>query len=80
MTLSQPIDNRSDTRSCRFIARNAGARHPALESCSLATSILALAIQHATSLLRPHQRVAANRLPLPLRAKLRRSQLAAKSP
>ena len=81
MMVSQPIDDRSDTHHSRWLTPgNAGLRNAVFDSQSLTTSILAPTIQHATSLLRPHQRVAANRLPLPLRAQLRRSQLAAKSP
>jgi hypothetical protein len=84
MTLSQSIDDCSDTRhSCWFIARNAGTRggrYPALDTWSLATSILPLTVQFATSSLCAHQKVAANRLPLPLRANLIQPSAAVKSP
>ena len=81
MTLSQPIDHRSDTRHSRwFVAGNARARHALLDSQSLAPPILAPTAQLATSPLRPHQSFAANRSPIPLRADLLHSHAAAKSP
>jgi hypothetical protein len=81
MTLSQPIEDYSDTHRSRWLAAgNASARNALFDSQSLATSILASPVQLATCPLRPHQRGAANQLPLPLRTKLRRAHTAVKSP
>jgi hypothetical protein len=81
MTLSQPIEDYSDThRSYWLAAGNASARNALFDSQSLATSILASPIQLATCPLRPHQRGAANQLPLPLRADLLHTLTALKSP
>ena len=81
MTLSQPIDHRSDTRHSRwFVAGNARARHALLDSQSLAPPILPPTAQLPSSPLPPHQSFAANQSPISLRAGLLHSLAAAKSP
>jgi hypothetical protein len=81
MTLSQPTHHRSDTQhSCWFMARNAGTRHTFVDSQSLTPRMLPSTVQLATSFLRPHQRLAANRSPFPRHADLLHSHVAAKSP
>jgi hypothetical protein len=81
MTLSQPIEDYSDTHRSRWrAAGNASARNALFDSQSLATSILVSPIQLATCPLRPHQRVPTNQLPLPVCTELYRSHATAKSP
>jgi len=79
MRLSQPIDDRSDTRhSPWFVAGNARAASP--DSQPGVPLILTHTVQPATSPLRARQCSAANRSRHPLRSNLLQSHAAAKSP
>ena len=81
MTLSQPIDDRSDARHSRwFVASNALARAASLNSQPGPPPILAHTVQPANPPLRAHQCFAANRSRHPLRSNLLQSHPAAKSP
>jgi hypothetical protein len=81
MTLSQPIERRSDTHdSCWLVAASARTRNALFDSQSIATSVSAPSMQLATCLQHPHQRAATNQLPRPLRRDLLHSLTTLKSP
>jgi|RhiMetdeSRZDD1v2_1073273.scaffolds.fasta_scaffold1038304_2 hypothetical protein len=81
MTLSQPIDNRSDARpSCCLLAGNADACPAAIDLQPFTTSILAPAAKFATSPPTPYQTTAPNCPALPLRPDILHLSAVVKSP
>jgi hypothetical protein len=75
------ISDRSQTLRSRWLAaRNNRTCDELFDSQLLATSVLAASMQIVTSPPHPHQRVATNQLPFPLRTELYRSHATAKSP
>jgi hypothetical protein len=81
MTFSPPISDRSHPLRARWLAaRNDRTRNASFDSQLLATAVLAPSMQIVTSPPHPHQRVAINQLPFPLRTELYRSHATAKSP